>query len=60
MNIVYKIVGLTLVTICLLVITAFSQEQVALTIYVHSGSPNGTMLSGVDIAEAPMELCCLA
>jgi hypothetical protein len=49
MNIVYKIVGLTLVTICLLVITALSQEQVALTIYVHSGSPNGTMLSGVDI-----------
>jgi hypothetical protein len=49
MKITYKIIGLTLVTICLLVIPVLSKEQVALTIYVHRGSPNGTMLSGVDI-----------
>ncbi len=48
MKITYKIIGLTLVTICLLVIPVLSKEQVALTIYVHRGSPNGTMLSGVD------------
>ena len=49
-KITYKIIGLTLVTICLLVIPVLSKEQVALTIYVHRGSPNGTMLSGVDIS----------
>jgi 3-methyladenine DNA glycosylase Mpg len=33
-----------------LISTAFSQEQVVLTVYVHEGNLNGTLLSGVQVA----------
>lgn len=33
-----------------LISTAFSQEQVALTVYIHEGDLNGTLLSGVQVA----------
>jgi len=33
-----------------LISTAFSQEQVALNVYIHEGDLNGTLLSGVQVA----------
>jgi hypothetical protein len=32
-----------------MVLTAYSQEQVAWTVYVHEGDLNGTMLSNVQV-----------
>ncbi len=42
------------ILICLIAssiaLTAFAQEQVAFTVYVHDGDLNGTELSGVEVA----------
>ncbi len=46
--------GYLAILICLITgsiaLTAFAQEQVAFTVYVHEGDLNGTALSGVHIA----------
>jgi hypothetical protein len=34
---------------CGIALTAFAQDQVDFTVYVHEGSLNGTALSGVDV-----------
>lgn len=46
---VYRLTILVLLALCSIALTAYSQEEVALTIYVHESNLNGTMLSGVQI-----------
>ncbi|MGA9099375.1 MAG: hypothetical protein WB392_10650 [Methanotrichaceae archaeon] len=45
----YSLVILTLIATSSIALTAFAQEQVDFTAYVHDGSLNGTALSGVQI-----------
>jgi hypothetical protein len=45
----YRLALLVLLMLCSLELTASSQEEVALTVYVHEGDLNGTLLSGVQI-----------
>lgn len=46
---VYRLAILVLLALCSMALTAYSQEEVALTVYVHESDLNGTMLSGVRI-----------
>ena len=45
----YYLAMLIFLTISSIALTAFAQEQVDFTIYVHEGSLNGTALSGVQV-----------
>ena len=45
----YSLVILTLIAASGIALTAFAQEQVDFTVYVHDGSLNGTALSGVQV-----------
>ncbi len=45
----YHLALLALLVLCSLELAASSQEEVALTAYVHEGDINGTLLSGVQI-----------
>lgn len=47
---IHSLAMLVFLMLCGLALTASSQEQVALTIYVHEGDLNGTMLSDVQVA----------
>ena len=46
---IYRLAILVFLALCSMALTAYSQEQVALTVYVHESDLNGTMLSGVQI-----------
>lgn len=46
---IYRLAILVFLALCGMALTAYSQEQVALTIYVHESDLNGTMLSGVQV-----------
>lgn len=46
---IYRLVILVFLALCGMALTAYSQEQAALTIYVHESDLNGTMLSGVQV-----------
>jgi hypothetical protein len=46
---IYRLALLVFLALCSLALTASSQEEVALTVYVHEGDLNGTMLSGVQV-----------
>jgi phosphatidate phosphatase APP1 len=46
---IYRLAILVFLALCGMALTAYSQEQAALTIYVHESDLNGTMLSGVQI-----------
>ncbi len=45
----YRLTLLVLLSLCSMALTAYSQDEAALTIYVHESNLNGTMLSGVQI-----------
>jgi len=45
----YYLAILVLIAACSIALTAFAQEQVDFTVYVHDGSLNGTALSGVQV-----------
>ncbi len=44
-----RLLAALIILSCGLCLAAFAQEQIALSIYVHEGNINGTMLSGVQI-----------
>ena len=46
---IYRLSILVFLALCGMALTAHSQEQAALTIYVHESDLNGTMLSGVQV-----------
>ncbi len=46
----YSLMTLILLISSSMILTAFAQEQVAQTVYVHEGDLNGTLLSGVQVA----------
>ncbi len=46
----YYLAVLMLLAISSIALTAFAQDQVDFTVYVHEGSLNGTALSGVQVA----------
>jgi phosphatidate phosphatase APP1 len=46
---IYRLAILVFLALCGVALTAYSQEQVAFTIYVHESDLNGTMLSGVQV-----------
>ncbi len=46
---IYSLAILVFLALCSMALTAYAQEQVALTIYVHESDLNGTMLSGVQV-----------
>jgi phosphatidate phosphatase APP1 len=46
---VYRLAILALLTLCSMASAAYSQDEAALTVYVHEGDLNGTMLAGVQI-----------
>ncbi len=46
---IYRLTILVFLALCGMALTAYSQGQVALTIYVHESDLNGTMLSGVQV-----------
>jgi hypothetical protein len=46
---IYRLAILVFLALCGMALTAYSQEQVAFTIYVHESDLNGTMLSGVQV-----------
>jgi len=46
---VYRLALLVFLALCGLALSASSQDEIALTVYVHEGDLNGTMLSDVQI-----------
>jgi phosphatidate phosphatase APP1 len=46
---IYRLAILVFLALCGMALTASSQDQVALTVYVHESDLNGTMLSGVQV-----------
>jgi hypothetical protein len=46
---IYRLAILVFLALCGMALTAYSQDQVALAVYVHEGDLNGTMLSGVQV-----------
>ncbi len=49
---IYRLAILVFLALCGMALTAYSQEQAALTIYVHESDLNGTMLSDVLVVGA--------